>query len=183
MNWYRLISSTATLVVLAFAACSSSEEISGSPSHSIMEEAVFERVDSDEPILPVTDTPPPSDRSPQIETPEVERTVPIQGGTELPVRTESPTPEHVAPSSSSPRAGTMMWSVQVGAFRSDEGALQLVEEVKRKFNQPVYKRYDPVSGLHKVTLGSYRTREEATTFKLDVQARGYPDAFIVEVAR
>ena len=76
-----------------------------------------------------------------------------------------------------------MWSVQLGAFKNDAGALQLVDEIKQKFNQPVYKNYDPVSGYYKVTLGSFQSREDATRFRLDVQSRGYPDAFIVEVPR
>lgn len=76
-----------------------------------------------------------------------------------------------------------MWSVQLGAFKSEAGALQLIGEVKQKFNQPVYKRYDAVTGFYKVTLGSYQTRDDASRFKLDVQSRGYPDAFVVEVAR
>ena len=77
----------------------------------------------------------------------------------------------------------MMWSVQIGAFKSEAGALQLVEELKQKFNQPVYKRYDPATGYYKVTLGSFPTREAATQYKAEVQSRGYPDSFIVEVAR
>jgi hypothetical protein len=59
----------------------------------------------------------------------------------------------------------------------------LIEDLKKKFNQPLYKRYDPVTGYYKVTLGSFPTREQAAEYKLEVQSRGFPDAFTVEVAR
>ena len=80
-------------------------------------------------------------------------------------------------------AGAMMWSVQIGAFKAESGAFQLVSEAKNKFKQPVYKQYDPVSGFYKVTVGSFQTHDQAAQFKSEVQAKGYQDAFLVEVRR
>jgi hypothetical protein len=47
----------------------------------------------------------------------------------------------------------------------------------------LYKDYDPSSGFWKVTVGSSQTREQATQYKSDVQAKGYTDSFVVEVRR
>lgn len=123
--------------------------------------------------MPASETPVP------VVSPGVNKAAP-------PVSQQETVPAAAAPEaapSAAPNAGSMMWSVQLGAFKSEAGAFQLIEELKQKFNQPVYKRYDPVTGYYKVTLGSYQTREKAGEFKLDVQSRGYPDAFTVEVAR
>jgi cell division septation protein DedD len=76
-----------------------------------------------------------------------------------------------------------MWSVQIGAFKAEAGATSLLNEAKAKMNQPVYKDYDPVSGLYKVTIGSFQTREQATQFKEEVIGKGYSGAFSVEVRR
>jgi cell division septation protein DedD len=182
---------------LLLASCSSSEEISESASTPDGEEAVFERVDREETIIPETDVP--SEARPAQQQPApIERTVPVQPQSDLPAAQEAPAVparqqtqpvpaqqpavDTKAATDATP-SGTMMWSVQLGAFKSEAGALQLIEEVKKKFNQPVYKRYDAVTGFYKVTLGSYQLREDAARFKLDVQSRGYPDAFVVEVAR
>jgi cell division septation protein DedD len=178
-------------VPLLLASCSSSEEISDSASSADGDEAVFERVDREETIIPETDVPTES-RPVQQQPEKLERTVPVQpqgNPSAAPARQETQLPPTQQPaveakqSTDAAASGTMMWSVQLGAFKSEAGALQLIEEVKKKFNQPVYKRYDAVTGFYKVTLGSYQLREDASRFKLDVQSRGYPDAFVVEVAR
>lgn len=190
--WGLLIS-----LPLFLASCSSSEEISDTAATTEGEEAVFERVDKEESIIPETDVP--SDAKPaQPQPAKAERSVPVQPQSDLPAaqevpavpaRQETQVPPAQPPASETKQpadagaTGTMMWSVQLGAFKSEAGALQLIEEVKKKFNQPVYKRYDAVTGYYKVTLGSYQLREDASRFKLDVQSRGYPDAFVVEVAR
>ncbi len=180
-----------SLTTAGMMACSSSEEISSTPAAQDSEEAVFERVDREETIIPETDLPADAPPAPAQEAPKTERSVPVQPQSDLPASQEVPAaapqtrnPETAAPASTEAApAGTMMWSVQLGAFKSESGALQLIDEVKKKFNQPVYKRYDAVTGFYKVTLGSYQNREDAGRFKLDVQSRGYPDAFVVEVAR
>ncbi|MBR9978204.1 MAG: SPOR domain-containing protein [Bacteroidetes bacterium] len=111
--------------------------------------------------------------------PATERPVPVKERSE----DAQPAPQQTPPSTTDTHGGSMMWSVQIGAFKTESGAFSLVEEAKQKFNQPVYKRYDPVTGFYKVTLGSFPAREQAANFKAEVQSRGYPDAFTVEVAR
>jgi len=178
------------LSLVLLGACSSSEELDSS-KNADTEEASFQKVDKEESIIPETDEPveiemvedeeapavePVPIRQEQPESPAVERQAPaVQESTPAPVA--PPTP------SVAPRSGAMMWSVQLGAFKNESGAFELVDELKKKFNQPVYKRYDAATGYYKVTLGSFQSRENAAEFKTDVQSRGYPDAFTVEVAR
>ncbi|MBN1446443.1 MAG: SPOR domain-containing protein, partial [Bacteroidetes bacterium] len=142
----------------------------------------FERVDQEESIIPETDEP--------VDIEVVEDDIEHVSEQSVPVRLpeeqkeEIETPAESAPTPAvSPRAGTMMWSVQLGAFKNESGAFELVEELKKKFNHPVYKRYDPATGYYKVTMGSFQDRDQAANFKMEVQSRGYPDAFTVEVAR
>ena len=156
---------------LAFYGCSSSEEAGTDASTSEQE---FTATDSTADVLPDSDEPEPipGDVTPidrDIRPPK--DTLGAAGG--------AAERETTAPA----RTGLMMWSVQIGAFKAESGALQLVNEAKKKFNQPVYKEYDPVSGFYKVNIGSFSKRDEASLFKTDVQAKGYPDAFTVEVRR
>ncbi|MBR9974447.1 MAG: SPOR domain-containing protein [Bacteroidetes bacterium] len=177
------------LLAVMLAACSSSEELNETGQQQNQADDSFRQVDREEPIIPETDEPVTLEAVEDEDVPPVEKPVPIRPAmTEEPVSTpparqeaqQTPPPP---PPAAAPRAGSMMWSVQLGAFKSEAGAFQLVEELKQKFNQPVYKRYDPATGYYKVTLGSFPTREVASEYKLEVQARGYPDSFIVEVAR
>ncbi len=181
------------LITALLVGCSSSDELSNTDEQKPDENGAFQRVDREEPIIPETDEPVQLEAVEDEDMPAEEKPVPVRTGGDAeppvaapPARQESvpqkPAPETAAPAAA-PRAGSMMWSVQLGAFKAEAGAFQLIEELKQKFNQPVYKRYDPVTGYYKVTLGSYQTREQAAEFKLEVQSRGYPDAFTVEVAR
>ncbi len=180
---------------LLITACSSSEELSQDSDEQSTE---FQKVDAAEPIMPATDAP---DRQPNTEMKSAERDVPVsvQEDPPPPVNAEvtapaqTPPPAQVPPPAQTPPptqatpavqpTGTSMWSVQLGAYKNESGAFELVDEIKPKFNQPVYKTYDAVSGFYKVTLGSFKNRDDAAAFKQEIQARGYPDAFTVEVTR
>lgn len=174
------------LFAALFSACSSSDELSNAEQQKADENGNFQRVDKEEPIIPETDEPVKLEAVADEDMPASETPVPVKSTTETkaaPPASKQETVPAAASTAAPPNAGSMMWSVQLGAFKSEAGAFQLIEEIKQKFNQPVYKRYDPVTGYYKVTLGSYQTREKAGEFKLEVQSRGYPDAFTVEVAR
>ena len=180
------------MIAALLSACSASEEIDGTDQQASQKDGTFERVDKqEEPIIPETEEPVTLEAVEDEDVPAVGKPVPVRTADSEPPappssRQEPEQQQEAQPDTApatAPRAGSMMWSVQLGAFKSEAGAFQLIEELKKKFNQPVYKRYDPASGYYKVTLGSYPTREAATEFKLDVQSRGYPDAFTVEVAR
>jgi len=173
---------------LFIGACSSSDEL-GSSDETKKEDNSFQRVDKEESIIPETDEPidievVEDEEAPDVEEVPVRVTAPETSGLkETPaVQEEAPVTPQAAPPVA-PRSGAMMWSVQLGAFKNESGAFDLVKDLKNKFNQPVYKRYDAATGYYKVTLGSFQSREQAAEFKADVQSRGYPDAFTVEVAR
>ncbi|MFA6234516.1 MAG: SPOR domain-containing protein [Bacteroidota bacterium] len=181
---------SASLLAVLFVACSSSDELNTADQQKKDENSTFQRTDKEEPIIPETDEPVKLEVIEDEDVPADEKPVPMKNENRenipAPSSKQESVPDNQAPSaapSSAPHVGSMMWSVQLGAFKSEAGAFQLIEELKQKFNQPVYKRYDPVTGYYKVTLGSYQTREKAGEFKLEVQSRGYPDAFTVEVAR
>ena len=180
---YRILHLVSFCLVSAmiFVACSSSEEL-GKDEQG--ESAEFEQVDDQmEPIMPATNVP--SDEVSDEEAAD-EKNIPVMTDEEIapapPARQEMTPPPAAAPQVA-PRTGAAMWSVQLGAFRSEAGALELVNQLKQRFNQPVYKNYDAATSLFKVTLGSFQAREQGAAFKEEVQAQGYPDAFTVEVTR
>ncbi|MDH7514962.1 MAG: SPOR domain-containing protein [Bacteroidota bacterium] len=152
--------------VLCFVGCSPSEETVSGEAVRAPEE--FKKTDDTQTVVPSTDQPTDSVATQQGKVPAREsesRDLPP------PVRSDLP------------KKGAVMWSVQIGAFRAESGADQLFTDARTKFSVPVYKDYDSVSGLFKITVGSFQTREQAARFKEEVIQRGYPDAFIVEVYR
>lgn len=162
------------IVTTAFTGCSSSEESTddlGAPP-----QGEFQRIDADDEITPIiTDT----DATADDELPTTEKNVPTRAPEPQPAATQETPPAQ----QTQPARGMMMWSVQIGAFKVESGAIALVNEAKAKFNQPVYKDFDPVTNFYKVNVGSFSTREQAAQFKLEVQSKGYPDAFSVEARR
>jgi cell division septation protein DedD len=180
--------------LLITGACSSSDELEGGTGTATEQgDGEFKKTATEETVLPATDKPaevkttntatekqeteaPPDDESlaPASAKPE-----PAAAGTQK----DAPVTTPAAVTQQTAKTGAPMWSVQLGAFRQEGGATQLVTELKQKFNQPVYRNFDAASGFYKVTLGSFPNREQAASFKMEVQARGYPDAFVVEVTR
>jgi cell division septation protein DedD len=165
---------------LVFLGCSSSEETEKQPPKE------FKQVEPQKEAVPKTDTPemekqeiPPSEKNIPADQQKKPDPVPQQQK-EMDQPEDSQTQRQQQPQTG---AGAMMWSVQIGAFKAESGAFQLVNEAKNKFKQPVYKQYDPVSGFYKVTVGSFQVKDQATQFKTEVQAKGYQDSFIVEVRR
>ena len=165
-----LVRSVAFLALLAWIGCSSSEEAGKDTSGQ-----------------KTTETPSVEARPVSVPAGDAQKTMEPP-----PPMKEMPPPRQETPSTKDDqqtteqkpqRPGIMMWSVQIGAFKQEAGAMQLFDDVKSKFNQPVYKDYDPVSGFYKITVGSFQTREQAGALKAEVQAKGYPDAFTVEVRR
>lgn len=182
------------LSIFTLAACSSSEELNGAGTAG-QDDGSFQKVDREESIIPETDEPVEIEVVEDEAEPEAEA-IPVrtQGESTPPARQETPAVQETPTASETapppaptpavaPRSGAMMWSVQLGAFKNESGAFELVDELKKKFNQPVYKRYDAATGYYKVTLGSFQEREQAAAFKAEIQSSGYPDAFTVEVAR
>lgn len=165
------------LVTASFTGCSSSEESTddvGTPP-----QGEFQRIDADDEITPIITDTAAIDMQHDDELPTTEKNVPTRVPESQPAATQETPP---APQTQ-PARGLMMWSVQIGAFKVESGAIALVNEAKAKFNQPVYKDFDPVTNFYKVNVGSFSSREQAAQFKLEVQSKGYPDAFTVEARR
>jgi cell division septation protein DedD len=161
-------------IALLAAGCSASEEAAKTDDTTSPE---FQKTDKQEVVLPTTETPPGS-KLEDIQS--TEKNVPVVEP--KPEAAKDPQPEQQK-SVEGQKKGLLMWSVQLGAFKAESGAMQLVTEAKGKFNQPVYKDFDPVSQLYKVTVGSFQTREQASQFKEEVIGKGYAGAFSVEVRR
>jgi len=155
--------------------CSSSEEAGDDAQQEAQEE--FKSTDNGPDVIPAGEKPVKEAQ----ELPPTEKNVTTPG--DEPVTEPQQEEKETVQPGQQQRTGLMMWSVQLGAFKAESGALQLINEAKKKFNQPVYKDYDPVSGFYKVNIGSFPKREQATQFKTEVQSNGYPDAFTVEVRR
>ncbi len=170
---------------LTFWGCSSSEETATKEEKQPARE--FKQVEPQKETLPKTDTPDvdkqempstekniPADQQKQPEVKPQTKSVKQSGDTE---------PQYEQQQQQQTGSAALMWSVQIGAFKAESGAFQLVADAKNKFKQPVYKQYDPVSGFYKVTVGSFQMKDQASQFKTEVQAKGYQDAFLVEVRR
>ncbi len=178
--------------LLLFSACSGSEETQSADTENQEE---FSQVDDEsEPMLPEEQSLPEVQRMPEepgTTSQELEQKYPdaqkreTQQQPELPVATREESPAKPALQTAEPakNTGLMMWSVQIGAFKDEQGAVKLVQEARQKLSQPLYKDYDPVTGFFKVTVGSFTTQEQASRYKQEIRTSGYPDAFTVEVRR
>jgi cell division septation protein DedD len=186
--------------LLFIAGCSGSEETSGDQRDN--PEEFIQIDDTNAPVLPEEGV---SDENPRMPEEPAETETWNENSNVKPknIETDNTAPEvrtveaapatHTEPATGTQtlppnneaqkNAGLMMWSVQIGAFKEENGAIRLVQEAKSALNQPIYKDYDPVSGFYKVTVGSFTSQEQASRFKQDVRAAGYPDAFTVEVRR
>lgn len=176
----RLFPIALLFCIAAYAGCSGAEETN--QSRTTTSETGYSGIDSVTAAPPKTSEPP--DATPpskEKELPQVEKGVPVSTPVERPrIEQQQNQPEVQQKQAVT---GLTMWSVQIGAFKSEEGATQAANEARAKFNQPIYKQFDPTAQFYKVTVGSFATRDEASGYKLEVQAKGYPDAFPVEVKR
>jgi hypothetical protein len=78
------------------------------------------------------------------------------------------------------------FTVQLGAFQSQEGASSVASLAKTRFSKDVYTILDDQDGLFKVMLGAFDTKDLARAFR-DTIVREYPqeykDAWVSELAR
>ncbi len=157
------------LAGLGFTGCSGSEESTEETQAVGFEE--FQTVDADTAVV-APDTELPEDVSDQDEAPvEQQETPAVQAD------------EQAKPIAEPISSENLMWSVQIGAFRNEEGAFSTVNQARASLNKPVYKNFDEATGLFKVTVGSFATKEQAQEFRSFCVKNGYPDAFIVQVKR
>lgn len=181
----RILKTLCVFSVLFLIGCSGSDETKKDET-SKEQSGEFKKTDADvAPPVPKTTIPP------EAEVKKTEQDIP-SNEKDLPKDVPANEPEIRKPKieeyptqqpPSTQKTAQIMWSVQIGAFKNESGALQAANEARAKFNQPIYKDLDPVTGFYKVTVGSFATHDQASRFKLEVQSKGYPDAFPVEVRR
>lgn len=70
------------------------------------------------------------------------------------------------------------FSVQVAACSTPEAAASLAGDLRGLLEQHVF--VDVEGGYHKVRVGSFESREQATALQASVRALGYSDAWVVE---
>ncbi len=98
------------------------------------------------------------------------------------------------PAKSEPESGmqpttpstAMVYAVQIGAFESAENASRIEQAAKTRFSKPVRRYYDQATKLHKVSVGSFATKDEALEFRKTLTEKypgEYNDAWIVEVPK
>jgi hypothetical protein len=78
------------------------------------------------------------------------------------------------------------FTVQLGAFQSEEGAAAAAALAKSRFSREVYAIFDGSDRLYKVMLGAFDTKEQARSFR-DTIVRQFPeeyrDAWVSALAR
>jgi cell division septation protein DedD len=78
------------------------------------------------------------------------------------------------------------FTVQLGAFESEDGAAGVASLARTRFARDVNTVYDPADGLYKVMLGVFDTKDEARSFR-DAIVRQYPaeymDAWVSDLER
>jgi cell division septation protein DedD len=70
------------------------------------------------------------------------------------------------------------FSVQVAACSTPEAAAGVAAGLRGLLEQPVF--VDSEGAYHKVRVGSFENREQATALQSSVRALGYSDAWVVE---
>jgi hypothetical protein len=78
------------------------------------------------------------------------------------------------------------FTVQLGAFQSQDGAAAVSSLAKSRFSKEVYTLFDERDGFYKVMLGAFDTKDLARSFR-DSIVRQFPqdyrDAWVSELAR
>ncbi len=75
------------------------------------------------------------------------------------------------------------FSVQIGAYKTDENANRAASLAKERFGTTVMTISDKTDGLFKVLVGSFSTREDARKFRDDIASKypgDYNDAWVKE---
>ncbi len=109
------------------------------------------------PLPPVT---------PALTTPRVEG----DPSTEELIGTLEPQPTYNPPVESG------QWTIQIGAFNSETGALVRIRQLEQEF--PELARWFVDGDVYRVYLGRFVDRATAEQWRNYVTQRGYPDAFI-----
>ena len=96
---------------------------------------------------------------------------------------QTPYDPHTAVPTAKTALPTGKFSVQIGAYKQQENADRVAATAKDRFGLNLYTIPDPVSGLVKVYLGEFATKDEARKFRDDMAQKypiDYKDAWVSE---
>jgi len=86
-------------------------------------------------------------------------------------------------STTSASGGSGTFTVQAGAYKSQDAADRIAQLAKERFGRGVSTSYDATTNLYKVMVGSFLTKDDARSFR-DEMVRKYPldykDAWVSE---
>ena len=163
MNTIRiLVAAAAVMTGVLWIGCSSSKQASeGTEQTSTVPPPVVEQ---------------PAVRHDHVDTLDVQTQNKQQPSYQSPSNTPPSTTDAPPPS-----AGT--FTVQVGAYKSQDGADRIAQLAKERFARGVNVLYDAERNLYKVMVGSFLTKDDARVFRDDM-VRKYPtdykDAWVSE---
>lgn len=109
---------------------------------------------------------PPPPVTPALTTPRVEG----DPSTEELIGTLEPQPTY------NPSVESGQWTIQMGAFNSETGALVRIRQLEQEF--PELAQWFVDGDVYRVYLGRFVDRGTAEQWRNHVAQRGYPDAFI-----
>jgi len=124
------------------------------------------------------------DQSSPASTPAQQQTAPPAGGvTSQPsdtLRTQAYDPRGAVPA----QLPAGKFAVQVGAYKQQENAERVASLAKDRFGKNVYTIPDAASGLVKVYVGDFASKDEARRFRDDMALKyplDYKDAWVSEI--
>ena len=95
----------------------------------------------------------------------------------VPVDTTSGEPQIITSPNESGAAQDAPFRIQIMAVSDEAKALDIVEELQRKFEYQSY--YKKTESLYKIYLGKFKNRDEAERALNKVREKGYNDAWLV----
>jgi hypothetical protein len=86
-------------------------------------------------------------------------------------------PESMPAVTAEAQPGEGKYKIQVAATSTQEGAEEIVEQLKQELSYPVYYQYSGL--LYKVYIGNFKKESTARNVLIEVREAGYPDAWLV----
>ncbi|MDI6778803.1 MAG: SPOR domain-containing protein [Bacteroidota bacterium] len=77
------------------------------------------------------------------------------------------------------------FSIQLGAFKEEENSLQFAYTAKNRLNEDIYNIFDKGTGLYRVLVGDFSTKESAKEYRDQLVKKfpEYQDAWVVDVKK
>lgn len=160
MNRFSAVILGVSMVVVAFAGCSSSDQ-SGGQQESQAAPPMQTATPSGEEVTKRSDT----------------LNVNVQN-------TQRPAYNQQSPSGTQPPAASGKYSVQIGAYKQAENADRIASLARERFGKNVYTIPDKVNDLYKVMVDDFAIKDDARKFRDDMVQKfpnEYKDAWVSEL--